>query len=73
MYVCLSLNNSGTAGPIRLNFFFVTSVLVTGWFYAKKIPDPESSFSENLENLMYGFIVWNYINPCILHVMMYGL
>ena len=42
--VCVRLNNSGTTRPIWL-FFFVSSILITGWFSAKRIPDPESTFS----------------------------
>ena len=43
MSVCLKLSNSGTAGPPVLLNFFVRSVLVTRWFWAKK-SDAGSSF-----------------------------
>ena len=58
--VCVRLNNSGTAGPIWLNFFFVSSVLVTGWFQAKKNPDQGSGFSGNPEkNRFLGYYLTN--------------
>ena len=51
MSVCLKLNNSGTAGVIWLDSFFVSSVLPQDGFRPKKTPDPDpgSGFSKNPE------------------------
>ena len=50
MYVCLKLNNSGTAGPIGLNFFLLALSWSQDGFRLKKIPDPGSGFSDDPEN-----------------------
>ena len=48
MYVCLKLNNSGTAGPIWLSLFLLAPSWSRDGFRLKN-PDPGSGFSENPE------------------------
>ena len=62
MSVCVSLNNSGTAGPIWLNFFLLAPPWSEDGFRLKKIPDPGSGFSENTEKpILAGNRIRNFL------------
>ena len=47
MYVCVSLNNSGTAGPIWLNFFLLAPSWSRDGFRLKKVQIRDQFFSKN--------------------------
>ena len=51
--VCVRLNNSGTAGPIWLNFFLLAPSLSQGGFRPKKFRNRDPVFPENRKNPVF--------------------